>query len=120
MALLRKKITASTLIESLIAMVVVMISFGVATTIYLNVMGAGKEQQKLKSRLIVEQLAFEAKKKHLFIDEKLSVGGFVVEKKVSHYKGKDNLVCLQFIVLDGNEKVMTRYNELIPVQNEIP
>ena len=116
MALLTKKIKGSTLVESLIAMVVVMVSFGVATTVYVNVLSSRDEIQKLKSMTILKKLAFESKQNRLFLDDNITVDGFVIEKKVVSYNGQKDLFQLKLKAFNQNEKQLAEYNELIQTE----
>lgn len=116
MALLRKKIKASTLVESMIAMVVVMVSFGIATAVYVSVLSSSDEMQKLKSRTILQKLAIEIRQNHLFLDERTSIDDIIVEKKVVSYNNQKNLFQLKLIAFDQNEKKLAEYNELIQTE----
>ena len=116
MALLTKRIEASTLVESLIAMVVVMVSFGVATTVYVNVMSSGNEMQKLKARTLLQKLAVETKQERLFLDTKMTMDGFVVDKKVVAYNSQKHLFLLKLTAYSATEKQLAVYNELIQTE----
>jgi len=116
MALLIKRIQASTLVESLIAMVVVVISFGIATTVYINVLSSGEEVQKLKSMAILQKIAVEVKQDHLFLDDDLKEGEFVIEKKIVSYNGQKYLFHLKLKAFSKNSKQLAEYNELITTE----
>jgi hypothetical protein len=113
MALLTKKIQAATLIESLIAMVIVMLSFGIATTVYVNVISSGNQLQKLKSELLLKRIASETIKAHLFLDEKITVDEITVQKKITSYNGSKDLLEISLQAFSSNEKLLCSYNILI-------
>jgi Tfp pilus assembly protein PilV len=116
MALLTKKITASTLLESLIAMVVVMVSFAIASAIYLQILSSGGEFQKLKAAALLQKIADETKQNRLYLDDNITVDQFVVEKKVVSYNGQKHLFHLKLKVFMQKEKQLAEYNELITIQ----
>ena len=116
MALLTKKINASTLVESLIAMVVVVISFGIATTIYVNVLSSGEEFQRLKAVAILQKIAMETKQNRLYLDDNIVVDQFIVEKKVISYNGQKHLFQLKLKAYVQKEKQLDEYNELIQTE----
>lgn len=116
MALLTKKIKAATLIESLIAMVIVMLCFGIAITVYVNVISSGNQAQKLRSRLLLKKIAVETKQSRVFLDEKITLDEVVVQKKITPYNGMKNLVQMNLKAYSNTEKLLSEYNELVPVQ----
>lgn len=116
MALLNTKLKGTTLIESLIAMVVVMLCFGIATTVYVNVITSGNQVQKLKSQLLLKKIASETKQNRLFLDKKTSSDEIIVEKKIIQYGGMKNLLQLNLKAYTKNEKLLSEYNELVPNQ----
>jgi|CXWL01.1.fsa_nt_gi hypothetical protein len=116
MAILNKKIKAATLIESLIAMVIVMLCFGISTTVYINVISSGNQIQKLKSELILKKVAMETKKEHLFLDEEITLDEITVRKKITPYNGLKNLSQINLQAYNSNEKLLSEYNELVSNQ----
>lgn len=116
MAILTKKIKAATMIESLIAMVVVMLCFGIATTVYVNVISSGNQLLKMKSEFLLRKVALESKRDHLFLDEKITVDEITVQKRVTPYNGSKKLVRLNLQAFGNNEKLLSEYNELVPNQ----
>lgn len=116
MALLTKKIPGATLIEALIAMVIVMLSFGIAITVYVNVISSGNQSQKLKCQFLLKKIAIETKQNHLFLDEKISSDEITVQKTVTPYSGNKNILQLNLKAYSPNEKLLSEYNELVPNQ----
>lgn len=104
------------MIESLIAMVVVMLCFGIATTVYVNVISSGNQLMKLRSELLLKRIALESKRDGLFLDEKITVDEITVQKKVTPYNGSKNLVQLNLQAFSNTEKILSEYNELVPNQ----
>jgi hypothetical protein len=112
MALLKTQLKASTLIEALVAMVIVMICFGIASMIYVNVLNADNNRIQLKAHLIVSDLAQKAKTTSTFLDEKIETEGLVIQKSIEGYHDIPNLSVLKFVAFDKKGKVITEYKEL--------
>ena len=110
---MNKKLKASTLVEALTAMVIVMLALGVFTTIYVNVIKSGEYHRKTQAALLLDKIAVETKQNKIFLDEKIKTGGFVLEKKVTPYNGASNLSLLSLKAFDGKEKLLAERNELI-------
>ncbi|MDQ3192428.1 MAG: hypothetical protein M3Q58_12615 [Bacteroidota bacterium] len=116
MALLTKKIKASTLIEVIVALIIVMISFGIAMAIYVNVTYSDNQIQKLKANLILNETAIKTTNENSFIDEKTEVDGISVVKTVHSYEGIQGLNLLLLEAFDVNMKKIAERKELVIVK----
>ncbi len=112
MAVLKEKIKASTLIEALVAMVIVMTCFGIASMIYVNVLNADNNRIQLNAHLLVHELAQKAKETNSFLDEKIETNGLIIQKSVEPYHDIPNLNVLKYIAVDKKGKLIAEYKEL--------
>lgn len=119
MALLKIKCKASTLLESLVAMVLIMICFGIAMMIYVNVMSSDNNRQKLSAQLLLNQVALEGKQEKKYLDEKIEAGNMTIQKTVAPYKEADNLSLLTLTAFDKNGKMIAQHKELIPMPKDV-
>lgn len=113
MARLNYKLKATTLIESLIAMSIIIVSLGVATIIYTSVLESDKQSLKLKAQLLLNEEAFKTKQSKTFIDEEILVTPFTIKKIVERYPGTENLYLLSLIATDLKGNLIAKRNELI-------
>ncbi|PCJ87266.1 MAG: hypothetical protein COA57_04870 [Flavobacteriales bacterium] len=116
MALLKQKIKATTLVETLIAMVIVMITFGLGLMIYVNVMNSGNQQLKLNAQLLMNQMAAETKTDNNFLDEEMETETLKIIKTVLPYEGSKRLNILMFEAFNKGGKKVTERKELIIVE----
>lgn len=107
------KLKASTLMESMVAMVVVMLCFGIASMIYVNVMNSKNKRIELHAHLLLNNIAIQTKKLDLFIDEEIREGEIIITKKVETYKEISGLSWLKLTALDANGKIIATHNALI-------
>ena len=110
---MNRRLKASTLVEALTAMVIVMLALSLFTTIYVNIMKSGEHQRKMQAALLLDKIAVETKQNKIFLDEKIKTGEFVLQKQVAPYNGAVNLSMLSLKAFDGNEKLLAERNELI-------
>ena len=110
---MRKKLKGSTLVEALVAMIIVMLALGVFTTVYVNVLKSGDRHRKLQAGLLLDKIALEAKQNRLLLDAEYKTEEFVIQKKVEVYGGAEGLLSLSLKAFDKNEKLMAVRNELI-------
>lgn len=108
------KLKGSTLVETLVAMIIVMLAFGIGLLIYLNVIQSSGAQQKLNAQLQMNKIAIETKDKNLFVDEEDTTGTMKIIKTIQPYSaGSDKLKLLKIEAFDGNGKKLAEREELI-------
>ena len=107
------KLKASTLVEALVAMVIVMLAVGMFTTIYVNVMKSSDHNRKVLASVLLDKIAMETKQKKVFLDEQIKTEEFIVDKKIVPYEGAAGLSVLSLKASDKNEKLLAERNELI-------
>lgn len=110
------QLKASTLVESLIAMIIMVVCLGIGTMIYTNVMDSDKQRNELKAILLVNTEFFKLKTEKIFLDEEKQIGDWTIIRKVEKYDQAENLYKLSVSVIDRNKKVIVLRNELIPVE----
>ena len=110
------KLKAATLIESLMAMIIIMLCLGIATMIYVNIMNADNNSLKLKAQLVLAEQAYQAKSSNTFLDDNTETETLLIEKKIEKYKQQDNLILLYLKAFDKNtKKLLAERKELIVV-----
>lgn len=118
MAPLKSKIKAATILESLIAMVIIMVCIGVSSMIYLNVLDSDKERLQMKLRLLLNDEVSLLKQESLFVDSEKQVEGFTIKVNVSRFDGANNVWVLKLQALDSNGKLILSRNELVTFNHE--
>ncbi len=97
---------ASTLFETLMALVIIVTCFGVGTMIYGNVMDSDSTVRSFNARQLMQQWAVQTHVNGTYFDETRQHAPFMLRKKINN-----NIMILQ-ATLEG-EVVATR-KELIP------
>ena len=107
------KLQASTLVEALISMIIVMMVFVIGSMIYVNVINSDNGRQKLNAELLLQQVTVTTKRENKFLDEKIEAGNIIIQKKVVLYKNISNLHLLLLIAFDKQGKQIADHQELI-------
>ncbi|MGZ6539487.1 MAG: hypothetical protein ACXVEB_14005 [Bacteroidia bacterium] len=107
------KLKAATLIESLVAMVILVVCLGIGTMIYSNVINSDQQLLKLKANLLLEKEVIEIKKEKRFIDGEKQIGEWIMESRFEKYSGTENLSVLSLSIKDESGKLISMHNELI-------
>lgn len=108
---------ASTLIETLIALVIVTISFGVGITIFLNVTSSSNYLQKAKAKVLLEEqlskTIYSKKYEHL----EFSKDNIQIQQEVTFYKNFMDVVRLQLVAKNEQNQVLIEINQLVNIRN---
>ncbi|MBO9702110.1 MAG: hypothetical protein J7604_18015 [Sporocytophaga sp.] len=113
--LTRLKIKASSLIEVVVAMVVMVITFGVGMMIYHNILRSGINLQNVKAEMLLSRIAEETVRSKSYFDEDIKEGELIVRKKVGKYQNSTSLLQLEIQVYSKEEKLLAEGNNLILV-----
>ena len=97
-----KSFKASSLIESIIAIVLISICSLVALTVYLNVIGQNNPIAYYEAKHTIEHLADEAQKTQNFEKEVYSYKHYSIEKNVK-IKKSENIAILNYKITSGNK-----------------
>lgn len=118
------KLQAFTIVESMMAMVIIMISFTAGMTIYLTVLQGDAFPLKTKAKNALN-IAYETtKKEQRFLDENFTQNGLMIEKKVVPYKAyqgilkQENIYQVSLKAYSPDEKLVAVQEHLIRVAYE--
>lgn len=76
------KLKASTLVETLIAMVIIMGAFALGSIIFMTVFSSGKSGQELSADIILSNIVHDSYANNHFIDELIEIDNFQIEKTI--------------------------------------
>lgn len=113
---MKKKLKAATLMESLIAMVILVVCFGIATMIYFNILHSDKQRIKLKALLLINKKIFIIKKEKKIIDTEYKEGPFILKANFEKLEGASNLFHFKLSASDGEGNMIAIHDELLPIQ----
>lgn len=112
-----ERLKGSTLIESIVATVIIMFCFSAVTTIYVNVFGVNDHTRKFNGQMILKSTALKVKAEKDFLDRTFKVDELTVEKTISKYgestDANEQLWLLKLKLFDSNKKLLSEYKELI-------
>ena len=119
MVKLNTKIQAFTILESMVAIVIVMIVFALSSVVIINISSSGITKEKQHAYTLVQQLRAETLHQNRFIDETIELDNLRLEKTLLEYHVSNELKVLQIIAFKNDKKlfeskelVLTKVNEL--------
>lgn len=118
------KLQAFTIVESMMALVIIMISFTAGMTIYLTILEGDAFPLKTKANNALDIAYKKTKQEQRFLDERFNQDGLFIEKKVSPYKAyqgvlkQENIYQVSLKAYSANEKLVAAQEHLIRVAYE--
>lgn len=106
---------ASTLIEVIIAMVILLIIYSMVIITFLNFSGENNISNKTRAMLLLENVSNTTKSTLSFIDKEFSFGNIDVRQTILPYKGNDDLRILKLEVISNSGKTILSKNEIISI-----
>jgi len=73
---------ASTLVEALIAMVIIMGAFALGTSVFMTVFSSGQSQQHINGEIVLSNIVNESYVNNRFLDELIEVDDLQIEKTI--------------------------------------
>ena len=113
MAELNKKLKGATLVEALVALVIIAGISAMATFIYVNVIEATPSAKQLKAFSILNEISHTSEKELVLIDKEYFSDEWRIQKNVSRYKNSEDLFFVKYTVLDENGKIILEQKQLL-------
>jgi Tfp pilus assembly protein PilV len=108
------KVKGSTLLEVIVALVIIMFVFGIAMMIYLNVLQSSYSNRLIQANLLLKAISDETIREKKYVDEYIQRNGWTVKKSIVKYQHSNCLIHLHLETMDSlyHGKVINR-DELI-------
>lgn len=112
-SVINTKAKASTMIEALVAMVIILGAFVVTCMIYVNITTSDHNRQKLNAQLLISEMMIKTRQDKSYIDEKTETATLIIEKTVSKYPNAENLNQVNIKATNKEGKLIVEYKELM-------
>ncbi len=113
------KVKASTLVETIIALTLIMFVFGLATTIFVRLINSNLSTTALRAEKTLENFRLTTHNELAYFDEQVNEDGFIIKRWVEEESGGGNLIRLRFQVLDDQHNKLSEIKELVMKRNTI-
>ena len=113
---LNKKLQASSMLEVITAMVIIMIIFAVATTMFVKVTSSGFTLEKINAQLLLNNKAIDSKLKQNFKEEETKEGEITIKQSIKPYGSNSSLILLHLEAFDNSNKKVADKKELVLIE----
>lgn len=110
------RLPASSMLEVITAMVMIMVIFAVASTMFVKITGSGFTLEKINANLILNHIAIDTKLKQDFKEDETKEGEITIKKHIKPYGSNPSLLLLHLEAFDNVSKKMADKKELILVE----
>jgi Tfp pilus assembly protein PilV len=111
--LMLKRIKSVTLIETIIAMVIIVTVTALTTLIFVQVMGSGNSMSRLKAIMLCEKYLNLTQEQQLFFDEDLKEEGYVVQKRVAADDNNSRVLTITITVNDKLNRIIKKQSTIV-------
>ena len=112
----RRGLKGSTLVETLVAMVLIVTAISISVMIYVSVITSDKQRKLVVAKLLIEQEVGIVKNKQLFVDESFVVNGISIRKQFTEYENSPQLQLFQIVAVDTSGTQLVKHQEIIAIQ----
>jgi Tfp pilus assembly protein PilV len=107
------KIKASSILEVIVAMVIIFVVFGMGMMIYANVTRSSLSAQKIQARAILLEELNKAEQSRAPSARSMDTAGFRVEQEVAPYPDDTLLSVIHLTAYDGNQNKISELQKVI-------
>lgn len=107
------KFKGAVLLESMIAMIIVMLCFGLGVMIFTNVTSGSRNSLAILARARINTEEIRTKEEKRYIDEDIFCGEFTIKKRITPYLSYDKIFLLQYSAVMPDHKILAGTHELI-------
>jgi len=112
------KLKASTILEVLISMIVIMVVFGIAMMIFTNVTRSSLSDKKLSAEKALNEQLLNDEKSAGLVTQTLTIDNFRVEQTVQPYNGDNSLTRIDLAAYDEGQQKIAELHKIIITINE--
>jgi Tfp pilus assembly protein PilE len=110
---LNTKIKASTIMEVIVSMVIIVVIFGIAMMIYSNVLRMSLSVRKLRAQALLQETLFNAEHQTANITQTINTDDFRIEQEIKPYAGNSSLTDIHLTAYDQNQQKIAELEKVI-------
>jgi len=113
MAGIKLKARASTLLEVIISMILIMVVFGIAMMIFTNVIRFTTSAKQIRAKAALEDLLVKEEQSKTIASQSIALDEFTIEEAVAAYNNQQNLLLVQLTAFDQNRQEVASAQKVI-------
>ena len=110
---LKGQLPASSILEVIVSMVIIVIVFGIAMMIYTNVLRLSLSIKKLKVEALLQETMLKAERNTENITQSVTISDFRIEQEVKPYQDIAGLTEIHLTAFDANQQKIAELQKVI-------
>ncbi len=110
---MNRSLQSSTLVESVIGMVIIAVSFSIALMTLGTVLNSHKSTMKFRVQKVLDSIIADTHRQQRYFDESMVLEDFLVQKKVTVLPHQESLFQISWEVLGIDGKLICEQREII-------
>ncbi|WP_205511069.1 hypothetical protein [Longitalea arenae] len=111
--IIHKRLAAATIIETIVAMVIILVVFGITTSVLVQTSVRSFSIKKIKAAQLINTCFIKTTNEKAFMNEEIVMEEFVIRKEVQNYKDNEQLLAVTIIVSDNSKNELLSEQRLI-------
>jgi hypothetical protein len=111
------KLQASSILEVVIAMLLVTIIMSISMVIFSNIMKSSFNTRKIEAFARIKVLSIATKKEKRFITEEYLEADYKIQKQVENYANTSGIIQIKWFAEDKDKKLLAEYREIVSENN---
>ena len=111
------KVKGATILETVIAMVIILIVFLVAGTIFLNISKSGLTEKRIRAYESLNNYYAQLKIEDIPHQGKEEINGFLINTAIENYKEKTGVALVHCWIYDSENKIIAEQKRIVPINN---
>lgn len=108
-----RKIKGTTILETVVAMVIILIIFSIASTILINTTLSGVSFEKIKGRELLKLYSAKSKQEKSFFNEEIKEGEFILKREIKDDMEESQSLKIQYSVFSVSGIRLDSWQELV-------
>jgi Tfp pilus assembly protein PilV len=106
-------VKASTILEVIISMVIIVAVFGIAMMIFTNVSRLSLSAKKIRAQAILQETMLKAEQTTGNANQSFTADDFRIEEEITPYNGESNLTAVHLTAYDQNQQKIAELQKVI-------
>jgi len=115
---IRGKVKASTILEVVVSMVIIILVFGIAMMIYSNVLRLSLSVKKIKAQAILQEILLKEEQAKEHSTQSITVDDLRIEQEVKSYNEDSHLTEIHLTAYDTNNQKITELQKVMSNKND--
>jgi type II secretory pathway pseudopilin PulG len=105
------KLKGNTILETIVALVIILTVFGIATTIFARVVAGSVPMKKMAAEQVLKIYAETTRQQHDFVDSDEKIDSFIVRRRVTEMKDYGNLWRIHYTIYDQDNSLLADWQQ---------